>query len=45
MEAYKDATQDPYGYLVLNFSPSALEEHRVRSKVFPGEDTVVYRPK
>lgn len=45
MEAYKDATSNPYGYLVLDFSPSGREEYRVRSKIFPDEDTVIYRPK
>ncbi len=43
MEAYKDATSTPYGYLVLDFSPSAGEEYRVRTSIFPGEDTVVYQ--
>ena len=43
-DVYKDATSQAYGYLVLHFSPSGEEEYRVRTKVFPGEDTVVYRP-
>lgn len=45
MDAYKDATTYPYGYLLLDFSPSGQEEYRVRTKVFPGEDTVIYGPK
>ena len=44
LDAYKDATSQAYGCLVLDFSPSGEEEYRVRTKVFPGEDTVVYRP-
>ena len=44
LDAYKDATSLAYGYLVLDFSPSGEEEYRVRTKVFPGEDTVVYQP-
>lgn len=43
LEAYKDATSRPYGYLVLDFSPSAEEEYRVRTRIFPDEDTVVYQ--
>ena len=31
MEAYKDATSQPYGYLVLDFSPGAEEAYRVRT--------------
>lgn len=45
MEAYKDATSSSYGYLVLDFHPSAIEGHRVRSRIFPNEDTVVYQAK
>ena len=43
MDSYKDATSQPYGYLVLDFSPGAVEAYRVRTKVFTGEDTVVYQ--
>ena len=43
MEAYKDATSKPYGYLILDFSPSAEEEYRVRTNIFPEEDTIVYQ--
>ena len=44
MESYKDAISQPYGYLVLDFSPGAEEGYRVRTKVFSGEDTIVYQP-
>ncbi|MEW8545071.1 MAG: hypothetical protein AB2693_16220, partial [Candidatus Thiodiazotropha sp.] len=44
MEAYKDATSQPYGYLILDFSPGAEEAYRVRTKVFPGEDSIIYQP-
>ncbi|OOY54050.1 hypothetical protein BOV99_12345 [Solemya velum gill symbiont] len=36
MESYKDATSESYGYLVLDFSPKALDDHRVRSKILYG---------
>lgn len=42
-DAYKDATSQPYGYLVLDFSPVAEEDHRVRTRIFPEEDTIVYQ--
>lgn len=45
LEAYKDATSSPFGYLVLDFSPSAEEEYRVRTRIFPDEDTVIYQSK
>ena len=44
VEAYKDATSQPYGYLILDFSPVSEEAYRVRTKVFPGEDTIIYQP-
>ena len=43
MEAYKDATSQPYGYLVLDFSPGAEEAYRVRTRVFAREDTIIYQ--
>ena len=43
MEAFKDATSTVYGYLIIDFSPTAVEEYRVRTLVFPSEDTVIYR--
>ena len=43
MEAYKEATSQLYGYLVLDFSPGAEEAYRVHTKVFAGEDTIIYQ--
>ena len=45
MEAFKDTTAEPYGYLVLDFTPSGDKSHRVRTKIFLDEDTIVYQPK
>ena len=45
LEAYKDATAVPYGYLLIDMSPELPEELRLRTKIFPGEYTVVYIPK
>jgi hypothetical protein len=42
-EAYKDATAEQYGYLCLDVSPGGDEMHRMRTRIFPGEDTVVYQ--
>ena len=44
LEAFKDATSQPYGFLVLDFSPSGEEAYRVRSRIFPEEDTIIYEP-
>lgn len=43
-EAYREATNLPYGYLVLDMSPHSEDKYRMRTRIFPGEDTIVYTP-
>jgi hypothetical protein len=43
MEAFKDATSEAYVYLILDLAPMAEEDYRVRTRVFPDEDTVIYQ--
>lgn len=43
MIAYQDALDDEYGYLVVDTSPRAKEQRRLRTRIFPGEDPIVYR--
>jgi len=45
VEAYKDATQEPYSYLLIDLRPQQDETLRLRSNVFPGETHYVYVPK
>ena len=42
VDAFEDATMDPYGYLLLDFRNTTPEEIRVRSGIFPGEKMVAY---
>lgn len=42
MEAYKDATKRPFGYLVVDTSPRGDDKFRLRTDIFPGEDPTVY---
>ena len=42
VEAYKDSILTPFGYLLVDISPHSTHPYRLRSKVLPGEDTVVY---
>ena len=44
-EAYKDATREPYSYLLLDLRPEQNEDLRLRTNVFPGETHYVYVPK
>ena len=44
-EAYSDATSNKYGYLLVDSSPHADLRYRLRTHIFPGEDTIVYLSK
>ena len=45
VEAFKDATKGPYGYLLLDLRADTLENYRVRTNIFAGERQYVYIPK
>jgi hypothetical protein len=42
VEAFDDATSEPYGYLVVDLRPETPEEYRVRTRIFDNESTIVY---
>ena len=42
MEAYEDATQKPFGYLLVDLAQTTPENLRLRTNIFPPERTVVY---
>ena len=44
LEAYKDATAEKYGYLVIDISPHADQHFRLRTEIFPQEITKTYQP-
>ena len=44
IEAYKDATKQKYGYLIIDMTANGDDTYRMRSKIFPGEDPWVYIP-
>lgn len=43
--AFDEATDKPYGYILLDFKPTTPKDLRVRQYIFPGEQTYVYIPK
>ena len=45
LEAYEDATSKRYGYLVVDCSPQSPKQLKLRTNIFPGEDTLVYMKK
>lgn len=44
VDAFRDATQAPYGYLLIDLRQDTPEDMRVRTSIFPGEQEVVYVP-
>ena len=42
IEAFKDATQQPYGYLLIDLKPDTEERIRVRTNIFPDDTQIVY---
>ena len=40
--AYKDATREPYSYLLVDLRPEQHEELRLITNIFPGETHYVY---
>ncbi len=44
VEAYSDATKTPHSYLLLDLHPETPEQFRIRTNIFPGEESTVYVP-
>ena len=42
VDAVKDATSKPYGYLLLNYYPSTSDGQTVVTNIFPGEQLGYY---
>jgi hypothetical protein len=45
VEAYKNATEKPFGYLMLDLKPDTEEKYRVQTNIFPTDIHYVYTPK
>ena len=45
MEAYEDATSVLHGYLVIDYNPKSSRDLKLRTNIFPGEETVCYLKK
>ena len=44
LKAYEDALSvGKHGYFVVDICPHAQDQYRLRTRVFPGEDPIVYR--
>jgi hypothetical protein len=38
VEAYEDATKEPYGYLLIDLKPETDDSYRIRTRIFPDDD-------
>ena len=46
LDAYKKATSQPWGYLLINLHPKTKEDdYQLLTHILPGEMTVVYKPR
>lgn len=44
MDAYQRSTSYPYGYLLIDINPHSDTTYQLRTRILPGEDTIVYQP-
>jgi len=44
VEAYEDVMKIPYNYLVVDMSPCSDDRLRLRTRIFPNEDPIIYQP-
>lgn len=44
-EAFRDATASPYGYLCIDLKQDTPDIARVKTRIFPEDDTYIYVPK
>ena len=45
VEAFKNATSAPYGYLLIDLKQETTEKLMLRTRLFPGDDLFVYARK
>lgn len=45
LEAYEDATAEPFGYLLIDMHPTTKQQMRLKTHIYPGELCVVYMPR
>jgi len=45
VQSFKDATEQPFSYMVVDLKPDTPDEQRLRSGIFPDELNYVYLPR
>jgi hypothetical protein len=44
LEAFHDATAEPYGYMLIDSHPNTKNNERLMTKIWPNEQTIYYLP-
>lgn len=44
MDAYRKATEKPYGYLLVDISPHSDPKYKLRTQILPSQSMVVFAP-
>lgn len=44
MDAYKKATAEKYGYILVDLSPHSISAYKLRTNILPGQLMIVYQP-
>ncbi|MCG8049061.1 MAG: hypothetical protein JAY66_25830 [Candidatus Thiodiazotropha taylori] len=44
MDAFRKATEPKYGYLLIDLSPHSDPKYKLRTRILPGQLTIVYLP-
>ena len=44
VKSYRDATKEPYGYLVIDLKQETPDLGRIRTNIIPGEQQFIYSP-
>jgi hypothetical protein len=42
IQAYEDAIKERHGYLIIDMHPFSKDKYRLRTKIFPSDDLVIY---
>lgn len=45
VQAYEDAVKEAHGYLIIDMHPFSSDKYRLRTKIFPNEDLIIYTDK
>ena len=43
LDVYLDATETPFGYLLIDLSPGINDIYMLKTRIFPDEDTIIYK--